>query len=518
MYMMYFIMLPFNLLLLGLFLYTGKELTRHQDGCVLSVTLPADKMALPEVSAILGAFRRRFRLLLLAFLLLQIPPFFFRDYPITSTLYCLLWIFGFLAVFQILLNKSFDRLYALKLERGWGKNFVPANVSANSVNASAEQQGHKQPADSANNSTTDDPAGTAPSYIMSVDLTLARLKNKFRYPGWHWIPAFLLTALGSIRWFPPTPEYTAAWLLIGCSFLTYFTLLILYLSFGRTRTVFYSGDSDINLTLNYHRQHSLTKATVLAAYGHGLCWLIGGLFPDACLRPSVMLCTFAASSIIVTFLLAYAFDSFRSKKRILLRQHGAASIEDTEETPTMPDEDCFWRAGSYYNPNDPKLWVEKRIGYGLTINEAHPAAKWFTAAMVLLVGGTFLMVLFWLPLDFPSLSVNTSDTAIIIEAPGYDDEVLLSGIEEAELLSERPTMHKNNGSVIKGYAFGTFYLPDYGQCHVWIRKDQPPYLLLKGDDSLYLIGSDKSEDMEALISTLKAQGIALGEIEKRAGN
>lgn len=515
--MMYFIMLPFNLLLLVLFLYTGKELTKHQDGRVLSVALPADKMVLPEVSAILDTFRRRLRLLVLAFLLLQIPPFFFRDYPISSSLYCLLWIFAFLTVFQILLNKSFDRLYALKLERGWGQGFVMAN---NSV-SSADDTEHRQSAYSADDTerrqsahSADDPAGAAPPYIMTVDLNLVQLKDKFRYPGWHWIPAFLLTAIGSIRWLPPTPEYTASYLLIGCSFLTYFTLLILYLSFGRTRTVFYSDDSDVNLALNYHRQHSFTKSTVLAAYGHGLCWLIGGLFPNACLKPSVMLCTFGASSILVISFLTYAFDSFRRQKRLLLQQH---ETDKATATPAMPDEDCFWRAGSYYNPNDPKLWVERRIGYGLTINEAHPAAKWFTAAMFLLVGGTFLMVLSFLPLDFPHLSVAATNTAITINAPGYDDEILLSGIEKAELLSERPTMHKNNGSIIKGYTFGTFYLPDYGQCHVWIQKERPPYLLLKCENKLYLIGSDRPKEMETLIQTLKAQDIDFGKIEKRAG-
>ncbi len=41
------------------------------------------------------------------------------------------------------------------------------------------------------------------------------------------------------------------------------------------------------------------------------------------------------------------------------------------------DDDQYWHGGLYYaNPDDPTLWVEKRIGIGWTINFAHPQAKW----------------------------------------------------------------------------------------------------------------------------------------------
>ena len=37
----------------------------------------------------------------------------------------------------------------------------------------------------------------------------------------------------------------------------------------------------------------------------------------------------------------------------------------------------------YVNPEDPRLWVEKRIGLGWTLNYARPAALWITLLLIL---------------------------------------------------------------------------------------------------------------------------------------
>ena len=40
------------------------------------------------------------------------------------------------------------------------------------------------------------------------------------------------------------------------------------------------------------------------------------------------------------------------------------------------DDDDYWILGMFYfNPNDTRLNVEKRFGYGGTVNIAHPAGK-----------------------------------------------------------------------------------------------------------------------------------------------
>ncbi len=48
--------------------------------------------------------------------------------------------------------------------------------------------------------------------------------------------------------------------------------------------------------------------------------------------------------------------------------------------------DEFWKWGGliYNNPNDPAIWVDKRIGIGWTLNFAHKES-WFIMMMILAI-------------------------------------------------------------------------------------------------------------------------------------
>lgn len=45
----------------------------------------------------------------------------------------------------------------------------------------------------------------------------------------------------------------------------------------------------------------------------------------------------------------------------------------------------------YYNPEDPKLWVEKLYGWGWTLNTARPVAWVILAALLLVPLALFLL-------------------------------------------------------------------------------------------------------------------------------
>lgn len=60
---------------------------------------------------------------------------------------------------------------------------------------------------------------------------------------------------------------------------------------------------------------------------------------------------------------------------------------------TQPDAHHFRGGGLFYNnPEDPRLWVEKRIGLGWTFNYARPAAWWLTAAFLTVPVGALVLV------------------------------------------------------------------------------------------------------------------------------
>lgn len=89
-----------------------------------------------------------------------------------------------------------------------------------------------------------------------------------------------------------------------------------------------------------------------------------------------------------------------------------ASIEKRYERDTdlelLDDDDCWILGMFYYNPNDTRLNVEKRFGYGGTVNIAHPAGKVimiFTA--ILLVGSIGFIIWAAVTGNLDKLSINT---------------------------------------------------------------------------------------------------------------
>ncbi len=59
-------------------------------------------------------------------------------------------------------------------------------------------------------------------------------------------------------------------------------------------------------------------------------------------------------------------------------------VRDAWQTVTQAPRSEHDRGGVFYmNPQDPRLWVEKRIGVGWTLNFAHPAAVWMCLLMAM---------------------------------------------------------------------------------------------------------------------------------------
>jgi len=58
-------------------------------------------------------------------------------------------------------------------------------------------------------------------------------------------------------------------------------------------------------------------------------------------------------------------------------------VQTTRLMAGAPDGEHYRWGTFYVNPEDPRLWVPKRIGIGSTLNYARPAAFWITALLVL---------------------------------------------------------------------------------------------------------------------------------------
>lgn len=264
------------------------------------------------------------------------------------------------------------------------------------------------------------------------------------------------------------------------------------------------------VTYAYQSKSRLTKRTDslwhwafiggMTAFGcYAIGWGIRGLFPSRGEDGMVIIVVATSISILFCTVLFYEIYKVNERRRIL-NEIEAATEED------VVDDDVYWRGGLYNNPHDPKLWVEKRSGIGLQMNGAKPATKVFNTVITLLMVGMFVWLVTLIPLDFPSLSLHITGDTIYVEATRYNTEIKIEDIEKALLIDELPKMYRNEGYSDKNYDFGKFRVIGYGQSKVYINDTISPYLVVYVEDKIYIINSDKEEELQECITNLTQVG------------
>ncbi|MBE5962090.1 MAG: hypothetical protein E7256_12055, partial [Lachnospiraceae bacterium] len=237
--MMFFIMLPCYLIVLGAFWYTLNTAAKPNGYLLLGVSFPKEEMGCQELKDMVAGFQTKKKRFLLLVSLFILPGYLLRNYPMSGCLYCFLWIAVLLIGYQILLNQAFDEAFAFKCKNGWT---------------------------------------VGETQTISIDTEVTRLKAQFVYPKWHWIVNLELTAFACYLWRPVEDGFYVAYVLAGCIVVTNAALFLIYVLYSRVRTRVYSSRQDVNLALNHTYCHNMTKSMVLAAYGNSLCWIAAGFF------------------------------------------------------------------------------------------------------------------------------------------------------------------------------------------------------------------------------------------------
>lgn len=168
-------------------------------------------------------------------------------------------------------------------------------------------------------------------------------------------------------------------------------------------------------------------------------------------------------------------------------------------------EDDHWPYGIfYYNKNDKRFTVNKRVGIGTTVNMAKTSAKVFTGVVF---GGVLALVLWvcgWILLDdFVPVSLALEEQAVVSGQYREDYRVPVSMIEKAELAEEMPAMSKRVGSAMEYIRKGSFMAEGYESCKVCVRTKKPPFLkITTADGMVYYLNDEKPETTEEVYEEL----------------
>lgn len=171
--------------------------------------------------------------------------------------------------------------------------------------------------------------------------------------------------------------------------LSFFSLAVMFVPIAivmdRTRNMVISRDSNVNA--NYNRAKKKTWADLLTA----MSW-VNALF----LTGYSILCMFLNNDMVILGgTLVYTVLLMLIVVIGAVNQRAVEKRYERDTDLELQDDDDKWIFGMfYYNPNDSRINVEKRFGYGATINIAHPAGKVITVITALLLLGSIIFLVY----------------------------------------------------------------------------------------------------------------------------
>lgn len=255
--------------------------------------------------------------------------------------------------------------------------------------------------------------GITKSGVTFTDLTNTNTVHSLKLP-WLILPnaiAFItavvsfLIDLGVIKVDVACEQYALT--MMGISFLFIAVILVpIAIMMDNTRNIVISKDSNINA--NYNRAKKKTWADLMVSMSWANALFLTGY--------SILLMFVNSEMVILAGVLVYTLIIMIIVAIGAVNQKAIEKRYARDTNLELLDDDDYWVFGMFYNnPNDTRLNVEKRFGYGGTINIAHPAGKIIMAITFLLLVGTLIFVA-WM-----AATGQMNDLEAGINIPGLDN-------------------------------------------------------------------------------------------------
>lgn len=334
--------------------------------------------------------------------------------------------------------------------------------------------------------------------IVTVDLNVVKEKGKAGISAvWSWL--FLLLSFIPMIYLVFSPE-TRALYPIGFSLIGPFcqiNMIFLYYHTRNSHTPALSENTEVNKACARTQEYIRTKGATLSALSMLVFWFI---FNYAILYVRSGIAIALTTLVLVVTLLSIAFWQQKKISSAENYFYGAELKDDSH----LSEQENHYKWGVYYNPNDPSIFVPKRIaGMGWTINFAHPAGKLIGVGIIVLVLAAMFPVFYGSSKDYV---IAENDSQITIDAPMYDLSIEKDQIVSVSTVESLPRGSRTNGYGGASKSFGHFTFDGYGKCMIYVYHQGGEYILLEleGDGPEYVIVNDKTpEDTETLHQSIK---------------
>ncbi|MCI9531927.1 MAG: hypothetical protein HFH38_09285 [Lachnospiraceae bacterium] len=184
---------------------------------------------------------------------------------------------------------------------------------------------------------------------------------------------------------------------------------------------------------------------------------------------------------------------------------GGGSPADPALSAGDGDEHWIWGI-FYYNGQDGRSMVEKRVGIGLTGNMAKPKVRYVTILSMLLLSLYLLGVCAWCVMEeFTPVSLSYEDGAVVASHWKEVYRIPEEDIQSVALMEEEPDMKRRSGTQMRTVKKGNYYDRDSKKdLKACLDPRRMPCLLVEAKDGTrYLLGGSKGGEALAVYHELE---------------
>ena len=430
---------------------------KPKNNLILSTTLPKDAWDDPRVLAIIKKFTKELTVTCIILGLLYIPAFFMEYISIIMT-YVMLWVDAIIIVPCIPVVRAVTAMRKLKKENWYHPELVKVQVADTSLATVFEEKQNTY---------------TFVNFLLPLIVSLIPLM----FP-------LIVPVEGSL---------TALFIVVLCNAST---ILMCYYCYRMLRKKEDRVNSDITLT---------AVLTRIRRYYWGKCWMYVSWLSAAISFSALLLFVSEWAFIIALALFVTGILALVVGLELKIRKE-QQRLNKEQPSEILMDEDDNWPYGIVcYNKNDKNLFVNSRVGFGVTVNFAHPAGKAldiFAVVMLLLLP---FIGLFTVKEEFTEPTVVLTETALEAHHTELEYSIPLDDIYAVSYLTEMPDVSKTWGSNFPHLYKGKFSIKDIGQSGLLcLDPYDDAFLLIRTTDGTnYLFGMEASAELESIYTTLK---------------
>ena len=443
--------------LLPVIYFTMKNEVKPKNNLILSTTIPKEAWEDPRVLAITKKYTKELTITCILLALLYIPAFFMEYVSVILT-YIMLWVDALIIIPNIPYVRAVKAMRALKKENWYHPELVKVQIADTSLAAVFEE---KQ------------------STYTFVNFLLPLLVNL--------IPLMFPLVV------PVEGSLAAMYIVILCNSST---ILMCYYCYSVLRKKEDRVNSDVTLT---------AVLTRIRRYYWGKCWMYVAWLSAAISFSALLLFVSEWAFIIALALFVTGILALVVGLELKIRKE-QQRLNKEQPSEILMDEDDNWPYGIVcYNKNDKNLFVNSRVGFGVTVNFAHPVGKALDIfAVVMLVLLPFIG-LFTVKEEFTEPKVILTETALEAHHTELEYSVPLDEIYAVSYLTEMPEVSKTWGTNFPHLFKGKFSIKDIGQSGLLCLDPYDDALLLirTTDGTNYLFGMEDSAELKSIYNTLK---------------